>query len=132
MPSPPFVIASSAPCEAAIKKKSTHCPIFSSRLPPNQLPATMPATAANKTEWSSRDVPTSPRTAHRTQIQSRQCPATPSKPSPLSKTANRPAAALQPPVPTQPLPKNVSECSASSSAKSSSHHPAPTHVPSKI
>src|SRR5882757_9783310 len=50
MPSPPFVIASSAPCEAVIKKKSTHCPIFSNRPPPNQLPATTPATTANKIE----------------------------------------------------------------------------------
>src|SRR5579859_722487 len=56
MPSPPFVIASSTPWEAVIKKKRMLWPIFdvseifSVRLPSNQFPTTIPATAADKIE----------------------------------------------------------------------------------
>ncbi|GAC1635374.1 MAG: hypothetical protein NVS9B14_12520 [Candidatus Acidiferrum sp.] len=50
IPNPPFVIASSSPCEAAIKKKRKLRQIFAAQFPPSHIPTATPIMTANKIE----------------------------------------------------------------------------------
>jgi len=122
MPSPPFVIASSAPCEAVIKKKSTTLSDFLQPTSAEPTSRQMPATTANKIEW--RHPAMSPQIPYRTPnpnpITSTSGSA--EQPTPLPKIAIAPQSRSSRLSQRSPNQKMLSEYSASSSVKSSVHH----------